>query len=132
MRKSRPVLIAALAPCLAGRITTQAMPLAPNQVRIDTQASGWMFTGQTVPETMKAAANATLKAGYTHFRLANADTGVGEVNGTACSWGAYGGGCGDTHRQVTKAGVTVTMFHANEPGAKDAFVAEDVLKQYGQ
>jgi hypothetical protein len=43
---------------LAGCLTTQEMPLAPNVVRIDTQAGGWLFTGQTVPATMRAAAKA--------------------------------------------------------------------------
>jgi hypothetical protein len=126
MRKFVPVLCLALAGC----ITSQAMPLAPNVVRLDTQSSGWMFVGQTVPTTMRAAATETLNRGYTHFKLADAGAGVGEQQGTACSWGRYGGGCSDTVRQVSKVGVTVTMFHANEPGAKDAFVAEDVLKQY--
>jgi hypothetical protein len=27
--------------------------------------------------------------------------------------------------------VTVVMFHADEPGAKDAFDAAEVLKKYG-
>ena len=48
------------------------MPLAPNIVRIDTQAGGFLFTGQTVPTTMRAAAKATLDRGYTHFKFAEA------------------------------------------------------------
>jgi hypothetical protein len=127
MRKLVPILCLALAGC----ITTQAMPLAPNVVRIDTQSGGALFVGQTVPATMRQAAQETLNRGYTHFKLADTNTGVGEQQGEACSWGRFGGGCSNTNRQVAKVGVTVTMFHANEPGAKDAFVAEDVLKQYG-
>jgi hypothetical protein len=108
------------------------MPLAPNVVRVDTQAGGFLFTGQTVPQTMKAAATATLQAGYTHFKLNDAQTGVGEKSSTACSFNKYGGGCSDVARPVSAVGVTVTMYRANEPGAKDAFDAQTVLAQYSQ
>jgi hypothetical protein len=107
------------------------MPLAPDTVRIDTQSSGLLFTGQTVPATMKAAATATLNAGYTHFRMTDANTGIETQTSTACSWGRYGGGRDDVNHDVTKAGVTVHMFHANEPGAQGAFEARAVLAQYG-
>jgi hypothetical protein len=117
---------------LAGCITTQEMPWAPNVVRLDTQAGGLLFTGQTVPATMRAAAQATLKAGYTHFKLSDTSTGVGEKTGEACSWNRYGGGCGTVARPVSAVGTTVTMFHAGEPGAKDAFDAQQVLVQYSQ
>jgi hypothetical protein len=117
---------------LSGCITTQTMPLAPNQVRLDTQASGLLFTGQTVPQTMRAAATATLQAGYTHFKLSNTSSGIGETEHASCSWGRYGGGCGSIMRPVSGVGTTVTMFHANEPGAKDAFDAQQVLVQYSQ
>jgi hypothetical protein len=58
----RAIIIATLNGLLAGCITTQEMPLAPNVVRIDTQAGGLLFIGQTVPQTMRAAARATLAA----------------------------------------------------------------------
>jgi hypothetical protein len=64
---------------LAGCISTQEMPLAPNVVRIDTQSKGLLFTGQTVPQTMRAAAKATLERGYTHFRFADASLQQGSV-----------------------------------------------------
>jgi hypothetical protein len=57
---------------LAGCISTQEMPLAPNMVRLDTQSRGLLFTGQTVPQTMRTAALATVNTGYTHFRFADA------------------------------------------------------------
>jgi hypothetical protein len=52
---------------------------APNAVRIDTQSRGLLFTGQTVPQTMRAAAKATLDRGYTHFRFADASVQQGSV-----------------------------------------------------
>jgi hypothetical protein len=70
MRKaiqSAAVLIVGVA--LAGCIHTQEMPLAPNVVRLDTQASGLLFTGQASTQTMRRAAELTIQNGYSHFRL---------------------------------------------------------------
>ena len=74
------VVAALVAFALAGCLTTQEMPLAPNVVRIDTQAGGWLFTGQTVPATMRAAAKATLDRGYSHFKFTDASMGQGSGN----------------------------------------------------
>jgi hypothetical protein len=74
------------------------MPLAPNVVRIDTQAGGWLFTGQTVPATMRAAAKATLDRGYSHFKFTDASLGQGSVvtgaigTGNTNVNGTYGSG----------------------------------------
>src|ERR1035437_1943429 len=134
---------------LAGCITTQEMPLAPNIVRIDTQAAGWLFTGKTVPQTMRAAANAALQRGYTHFKFAEAGmnqgsvvTGVvggsnsnfsgnyvyGSMNGSSNTFGS----ASVVRAPTASAAVTVIMFHANEPGAQGAFDAAQVLTQYSQ
>jgi hypothetical protein len=103
-------------------------PLAPNVVRIDTNAGGYLFAGQAVPETMRAAAKATLAAGYTHFRLSNVSSGT--QTGTACSFGPGGGAC--LPLVGSQAGVTVTMFRANQAGAPGAFDAAQVLAKYSQ
>lgn len=132
---------------LGACVSTQEMPLAPNMVRLDTQARGMLFTGQAVPQTMRAAALATINRGYTHFRFADAGLAQGsEVSGVVATsngsfGGTYGAGTytGQTNEMVTasairrptaSAAATVIMFHADEPGAKGAFVAEDVLRQY--
>jgi hypothetical protein len=143
-------VVAALAAfALAGCLSTQEMPLAPNVVRIDTQAGGWLFTGQTVPATMRAAANATLVRGYSHFKFTDASMGQGSVvTGTVGTdntnvSGTYGHGFMNANANsfgttsvvrapTAGAAVTVVMFHANEPGAKEAFDAEQILKQYSQ
>jgi hypothetical protein len=125
--------IIALALCagLGGCLSTQTMPLAPNMVRIDTQAGGLLFTGQTVPATMKAAANATLQAGYTHFRLSNASMGQGSSDVSAfCSGGDHFASCNTVSAPTSGAAVTVTMMNANDPGAAGAFNARQVLSQY--
>jgi len=132
---------------LAGCITTQELPLAPNVVRLDTQSKGLLFTGQTVPQTMRAAAKATLDRGYTHFKFEDASLQQGSVvAGTLGSSntnmsGSYGHGFMNANANTfgstavmraptAGAAVTVIMFHANEPGAQGAFDAEQVLKQY--
>lgn len=139
--------IAALS--LSACVSTQEMPLAPNMVRIDTQSRGMLFTGQTVPTTMRAAAKATLEHGYSHFRLSEASLQQGSMvtgamsNTNAAFSGTYGGGFyngqangfGTTtvlRAPTASAGVTVIMFHANEPGARGAFNAQQVLHQYAQ
>lgn len=122
-----------LAVPLGGCITTQEMPLAPNMVRIDTQARGLLFTGQAVPQTMRAAANATLARGYTHFKLVDASMGQGSVMTGAVA--TYGNGIGTVsaiNAPIAGNAVTVVMFHADDPQAKDAFDAQQVLAQYPQ
>ena len=126
---------------VAGCVSTQQMPLAPNVVRIDTRASGLLFTGQAVPATMRAAAQATLTNGYTHFKLAQADLGqgevyagsVGNVNGTYGNGGysAFGSSTA-INKPVATSSATVIMFKKGDAGLKDAFDAETVLKQYAQ
>ena len=132
---------------LGGCISTQELPLSPNVVRLDTQASGLLFTGQTVPQTMRAAATATLNRGYTHFKFADAGMQQGSVvsgvvgsSNTNIS-GTYGrgvytgnsntfGSASVIHKPTAAVGVTVLMFHADQPEAKDGFLAENVLRQY--
>ena len=125
------------------------MPLAPNVVRIDTQARGFLFTGQTVPQTMRAAAKATLDRGYTHFKFADAGLNQGSVvtgvvsNSNSNFSGTYGQGfvSGNSNSFGTasvvraptaSAAATVIMFRANEPGAQGAFEADQVLRQYAE
>jgi len=112
-------------------------------VRIDTRARGVLAQSQAVPQTMKTAAKATLEAGYTHFRLADANLGQGEVYagsvGSASGNYSYVYGSGNfnawgsstaINAPTTSASVTVIMFKANEAGANGAFDAEEMLKKY--
>ena len=141
----------ALLPVIAigGCVSTQELPLAPNMVRIDTQARGLLFTGQAVPATMRAAAKATLDRGFSHFSFAEAGLQQGSVvtgvigNGTTNMNGSYGGGVINAssssfsnstvmHAPTAGAAVTVIMHHAKDAAAKNAFNAEDILKQYSQ
>jgi hypothetical protein len=133
---------------LAGCISTQEMPLAPN-VRLDTQSAGFLFTGQTVPQTMRKAATATLERGYTHFKISDAAMNQGSQvagvvgNSTTNFNGSYGygsmsgnsnsfGTASVVRAPTASAAATIVMFRANEPGAHGAFEAEQVLKQYSQ
>ena len=126
----RLVFLAAAA-LLVGCVTTEELPLAPNMVRLDTRAQGLLFTGQAVPQTMKAAAKATLDRGYTHFRFADASLQQGSTTTGAMAMD-YGGTIGvtATRAPTSNAGATVIMFHAHEPGAKGAFLAAQVFAQY--
>ena len=152
MRHISAVLCFAL--LLSGCIRSQEMPLAPNVVRIDTQASGILFAGQSTSYTMRRAAEVTLQNGYSHFRLEQAQTSQGtELGGVYTSAQATGYGTatssrlGNTtyiqgsgnatgsafstpiYRPTSSVGVTVVMFKVNEPGAKGAFDAAQILAQ---
>ena len=132
---------------LAACVSTQVMPVAKNAVQINTRASGLLFKGKAVPETMRVAAKETLARGYTHFKFSDVSSGQGsEVYGAS----SYGGGNinGNTYRNsfsatyndynntfinrrpTEAAAVTVIMFHDNEPGAQGAFDAGQILAQY--
>jgi len=142
-------MLIAVSSLMCGCVTTQEMPLAPNAVRLDTHASGLLSVGQTVPQTMRKAAQATLDAGYSHFKLQDASSQQGErlagvysatsgsavVNGygnTAFATGSASGFSTPIYRRTADVGVTVIMFHATDAGAKDAFDAAEVLKKYSQ
>ncbi len=121
------------------------MPLAPNVVRLDTQASGLLFTGQATGQTMRRAAELTLQNGYSHFRLEQAQvsqgselagvysSGSASIYGNASGASGFGSGFSTPIMKPTASvGVTVVMFHADEAGAKGAFDAKAVLAKYSQ
>lgn len=132
-------------------IHTQELPLAPNVVRLDTQASGKLFVGQAASSTMKRAAQITLDRGYTHFRFAEAEMRQGEqyagsiTSGQATTQGTatrnsptsaiYSGNTTMTtastsvYRPTANVAVTVVMFKATDPEADGAFDAREVLKK---
>ncbi|HFF3720366.1 TPA: hypothetical protein ACGCM7_005451 [Klebsiella pneumoniae] len=141
--------IALLCTVLTSCATTSEMPLAPNVVRLDTNAQGLLFTSQAGQITMKRAAEATIKRGYTHFRLEQAQTASGSrfVGMNTNSWGsanatvygnsAYGNYSGSSYSSpvytpTTQIGVTVVMFNANEQGAVGAFNAAQIIKNGGK
>lgn len=121
--------------------TTSEVPLAKNMVRLDTQASGLIYTSSAGQITMKKAAEATLRRGYTHFRIDQASTSHGSrmtgMSANTSGWvngGSYGGSTIYTpmHAPTASVGLTVVMFHAGEAGARDAFDAAEVLAKQGK
>jgi hypothetical protein len=72
MFATRKLLLLLLGLALMGCIHTQELPLAPNMVRLDTQASGLLFAGQATNQTMRRVAELTLQNGFTHFRFEQA------------------------------------------------------------
>jgi hypothetical protein len=100
---------------MSGCLSTQEMPLAPNVVRIDTQAGGLLFTGQAVPATMRAAANATLTRGYSHFSFAEAGVQQGSVvtGAVATSNSNYNGSYGNGFVSGNSSGLgTASLIRA--------------------
>ncbi len=106
MRQSTVLAVAALSVCLSGCLTTET-PLAPNIVRLDTDAP---FSSDAASHTMVRAAQLTLQNGYAYFRL------------IPIYW---------TNSGFSHVGVTVAMFHPGEAGAYGAFDAWAVLAGRG-
>ena len=147
--KTKVFAASVLCAATTGCVTTQEMPISPNEVRLDTRASGLLSVGQAVPQTMRKAAQLTLDGGFTHFRLQQVDSKQGDrLAGTysTASGSAFATGNGNSaivsgsasglstpiYRKTSDVGATVIMYHADEPGAKDAFDAAEVLKKYSQ
>jgi hypothetical protein len=145
----RKIIVAAIGLSLSACVSTQEMPLAPNEVRLDTHAAGALFTRQATSVTMRRAAELTLQNGYSYFRLEQASVSQGTQLAGVYNYGtgsAYATGFGNSavatgyssgvstpiYGRTADIGVTVVMFHADEAGAKDAFDAAEVLKKYSQ
>lgn len=139
------LLLMALASCS----TTTEMPLAPNMVRLDTQASGLIATSGAGASTLKRAAEITLARGYTHFRIEQASTSSGSrvigVQANTTGWGNStfrGAGASHTFGGTTTyvpmraptshIGVTVVMYRATDAGARGAFNASEIVKSNGK
>jgi hypothetical protein len=148
MRDLKIAAVALLGAVTTACVSTQEMPLAPNMVRLDTHAGGALFVGQAPKVTMKRAAELTLQNGYTPFRLEQASMSQGEQlagvysygtgTASATSFGNSAFAAGQSsgfstpvYGSTADVAVTVVMLHADEPGAKEAFDAAAVLKQYG-
>ena len=88
---------------VSGCVSTQELPLAPNIVRLDVSPTGAPLVREA---TLRRAAELTLENGYSAFRLI------------------------PIYMQAfNDFGVTVVMFHAGDPAAKDAFDAAEVLRK---
>ena len=133
MRKSIVAIIAGLG--VSACVSTQEMPLAPNEVRLDTHAAGALFTGQAAGVTMRRAAELTLQNGYSYFRLEQASVSQGtQLAGVSnySTGSAYATGFGNSalatgyssgfstpiYQRSADVGVTVVMFHAGEPAQR--------------
>ncbi len=149
MHRMRLAAVILMSGVLASCATTSEMPLAPNQVRLNTQASGLLFTSSAGAITLKKAAEATIARGYTRFRLDQAETSQGSRLvgiqshttgfGTANRFGNTINGNFNASTTYTpiraptaSIGVTVTMFHDGDPGSANSFVAAEVLAKKGK
>jgi hypothetical protein len=103
MQKLNAVIAALLAVAAVGCARMQETPLAPNMVRLDASAP-WAPGGTDA--TVREAAEITLRSGYDAFRLT-------PVYALA----------------FNNFGVTVVMFRAGDPAARDAINAADVLQR---
>ena len=140
MKAVLPVVLVGL--LVSACVNQREMPLADNVYRIQTEGRGLIAASQVEQRTMKRAAELTLERGYTHFRLHDASMTdrteiIGMTGGTAMTTFNYGGGFGSgfttytppqvIDMPVSTTGVTVVMYRQNEPGARGALDAEQIL-----
>lgn len=64
---------------LAGCVTTNTVPIAPDVFRLDTTASGLLFTGSAGSDTLLKAAQITSERGYSHFKIVDGASGSGST-----------------------------------------------------
>jgi len=86
------------------------------------------FTSQQRAELWERWKNGQCVADIARALERRNKSGGGFMNANATSFGSTT----VTRAPTAGAAVTVVMFHANEPGAQGAFVAEQILKQYSQ
>lgn len=128
---------------LAGCVQTQELPLAKNVVRLETQGNGIIGASSATNETLRRAAEVTLKNGYTHFVLADASRSqserlVGFTPGYSHTNFTYGRGYGWANTTYTpgqpisalrtNVGVTVIMMDAKQADRDGGIDASKVLK----
>jgi len=101
----RNLIVAAIAALsLSACADTQEYPMAPNMVRLDVTPPTAPFVRET---TLRRAAELTLQNGYSAFRLEPIYV-----------------------EAFDDFGVTVVMFHADDPRAADTFDAAAVLRKH--
>ena len=135
--------------CLLGltaRVSTSEMPLQNNIWQVDVEAGGRLFVGGADKAALKRAAELTIAQGYTHFVISNpntqtsttyagstagfSQTNVNVIGNTAYGSTTYTPGV-PIFRPQKNVTVTVTMFHAGEPGAANALDAAATLARLG-
>lgn len=115
---------------LSGCIDVKERSLSANVVRVETNAQGAFFTGSAADLTLRRAAEATLRKGYSHFILADDKVERGSVASSSRITNPDGTTSPSRTRIPTAtATATVVMFRASDPGAKEAYDAKAVLKQ---
>ena len=124
---------------LSACTSTSETPIAPNVVRLDTQASGLLFTGKVGQDTLVKAAQTTIAHGYQYFQFADVSTGQGSqfagvvTSGSASVYGGYGfargfGTAVSTPIYRPTATESVTVIMSNDP-LPQGWNAAEVLAQ---
>lgn len=128
---------------LSGCVQTQELPLAKNVIRLETQGSGVIGASSASSETIRRAAEVTIRSGYTHFILVDASRSqserlVGFTPGYSRTNFNYGQGYGWASTTYTpgqpissletNVGVTVIMMDAKQAERAGGLDAGKLLK----
>lgn len=77
--KNTAFAIALVLPMLAACTTTNTVPLAPDVFRLDTSASGLLFTSSAGADTLLKAAEITQSRGFAYFKIIDSASGAGST-----------------------------------------------------
>ena len=115
---------------LSGCETMDATPITPDTFKLDTNASGLLFTGNAGSDTLLKAAQITQNNGHTYFKFLQDASGTGTAYAGTTA-GIYGNAVIATpaYSPTSAISVVVQMLDAPEPGAWDAI---DVIAKKGK
>ena len=128
MKKTALALIAL--PFLVACTTTNTVPISPDTFRLDTQASGLLFTGSAGADTLLKAAQITAQRGYSHFRILDGASGSGtayagtSINRIGNTWLAN-----SNYTPTQSVSVIVQMVNSPQNGA---WSVADVIAKKGK
>jgi hypothetical protein len=125
---NKVILALSSLPFLAACTTTNTVPIAPDVFRLDTQASGLLFTGSAGSDTLLKAAEITGQRGYTHFKILDGASGAGTAYaGTTVNMIGNTMFANPNYTPTQNVSVVVQMLNSPQQGAWS--VAEVIAKK---
>jgi hypothetical protein len=117
-------------PFLANCTTTNTVPIAPDIFRLDTSASGLLFTGSAGSDTLLKAAQITSQKGYSHFKILDGGSQSGSTY-AGSSIGRVGNVFYSSPSYAPTQDVSVVVQMLNKP-AQGAWSVTEVIAQKGK
>lgn len=128
MRKLFAALAAAC--LLSACTTTNTVPIAPDVFRLDTDASGYLFTGTAGSDSLYKAAQITKQKGYSYFIIADGNSAAGSTVAGATA-NRFGSAIFATPVYAPTQQVSITVQMLNKP-QQGAWNVDEVIAKKGK